>query len=209
MADSTSVPSPGYKTTEFWLSLAAKLLGALFAAGVLGDGTPAMRIAGLAAAVLTQLGYTVSRGIVKAAVALLLVGVLAGPQLACVAAKAEVSTLEAGVLRCSKADEPAAKALALQLGTEAFADALAGMTSDQIWTQVSGDAESAAGAQGLAIASCAFGDLVAQIDRKLHPAPVSPNAQPVARAALVDPLAGAHAALSAFQTKHGITRIAP
>lgn len=205
MADQDPVSAPGYKTTEFWLSLAAKLLGVLFATGVLGDGTPAMRIAGIAAAVLSQLGYTVSRGMVKAAIALLLVGAIAGPQLACAAAKSEVSTLEAGVLRCSKADEPAAKALALQLGTEAFADALSGMTPDRIWEHVSGDAELAASAQGLAIASCAFGDLVAQIDRALHPAPTGP----AARTALVDPLAGAHAALSAFQAKHGITRIAP
>lgn len=103
----TDPPKPGYKTTEFWLSLAAKLLGAAFAAGLIGDGTPLARIAGLAAVVLTSLGYTVNRAMVKAAAALLLLGLFAGPQLACATTastvKAEVKTLEG----CTSADASA------------------------------------------------------------------------------------------------------
>jgi hypothetical protein len=56
---------PGWKTTEFWLSLIAKGLGGAYAAGLIGDGTTLSRIAGLAAVVLTYLGYSVSRGMAK------------------------------------------------------------------------------------------------------------------------------------------------
>lgn len=74
---------PGWQTTEFWLSTAAKLLGILFAAGIIGDGTLAARIAGLAAMVLTALGYSVSRALVKAAGVLLLVGLASTTTIAC------------------------------------------------------------------------------------------------------------------------------
>lgn len=57
--------TPGFKTTEFWLSLAATILGALMSSGLLADGTTAMRIAGVVAIVLGTLGYTVSRGLAK------------------------------------------------------------------------------------------------------------------------------------------------
>lgn len=65
--DTTAVATkPGWKTTEFWLSGAATLLSMLFASGVIGTGTMADKIAGLAALALTTLGYTVSRGMAKA-----------------------------------------------------------------------------------------------------------------------------------------------
>ena len=60
---------PGYKTTEFWLSLLATLLGFLLASGVM-DVVPeeswiAKLIGGLVA-VLATLGYSASRAKVKA-----------------------------------------------------------------------------------------------------------------------------------------------
>lgn len=61
----TITHKPGYKTTEFWLSAAASVLGALFASGALSDGSTVAKVAGLAASVLGALGYTVSRGMVK------------------------------------------------------------------------------------------------------------------------------------------------
>ena len=70
MADSTTAVTPtkpGYKTTEFWLSLAAILLGALFASGAISDGGTVAKVAGLASSVLGALGYTVSRTQLKAA----------------------------------------------------------------------------------------------------------------------------------------------
>jgi hypothetical protein len=56
---------PGYKTTEFWLSLAAMIVGAALASGVFETDSGGDRILGLAATVLASLGYTVSRGIAK------------------------------------------------------------------------------------------------------------------------------------------------
>jgi hypothetical protein len=58
---------PGYKTTEFYFAAAAKLLGILFASGIIASGSTADRIAGLAVAALATLGYTVSRTLVKSA----------------------------------------------------------------------------------------------------------------------------------------------
>jgi hypothetical protein len=68
----TIPPTPvkaGIYTSEFWLGLAAKLLGGAYATGLIGDGTTAARIAGLAVVVLAYFGYTVSRGLVKSAAA--------------------------------------------------------------------------------------------------------------------------------------------
>lgn len=58
---------PGYKTTEFWLSLASMLVGAVFASGLLGQtATPIDdQLLGIIATVLGALGYTVSRTLVK------------------------------------------------------------------------------------------------------------------------------------------------
>jgi hypothetical protein len=56
---------PGYKTTEFWLSFAALCIGAAFASGVFPTESTGEKLLGLAATVLTALGYTVSRTMVK------------------------------------------------------------------------------------------------------------------------------------------------
>jgi hypothetical protein len=62
----TVATKPGYKTTEFWLALAATLLSALFMSGAVTNNT-VLAIAGIAATILTSLGYSVSRGMAKAA----------------------------------------------------------------------------------------------------------------------------------------------
>ena len=59
---------PGYKTTEFWLSLLATLLGFLMASGVMDSVTAdswIAKIAGGLVAVLATLGYSASRAKVK------------------------------------------------------------------------------------------------------------------------------------------------
>jgi len=60
---------PGYKTTEFWLSLCATLLGFLLASGAM-DAAPAdswiAKLVGGVVAVLATLGYSASRAKVKA-----------------------------------------------------------------------------------------------------------------------------------------------
>ena len=65
----------GYKTTEFWLSLIAVLVGALMASGVFDCTTGscpdwqngAAKLCGIVATVLGALGYNVSRTKLKAA----------------------------------------------------------------------------------------------------------------------------------------------
>ena len=58
----------GYKTTEFWLSLLATLLGFLLASGAM-DAAPAdswiAKLVGGVVAVLATLGYSASRAKVK------------------------------------------------------------------------------------------------------------------------------------------------
>lgn len=61
----TTATKPGYKTTEFWLSLLAMIVGLLYTSGVISSGTTADKIAGLAVQVLAALGYSVSRGLAK------------------------------------------------------------------------------------------------------------------------------------------------
>ena len=56
---------PGYKTTEFWLSLMAMVIGTLLASGAIGDASKFGQLLGFLATVLSSLGYTVSRSLVK------------------------------------------------------------------------------------------------------------------------------------------------
>jgi len=57
---------PGWKTTEFWLSLLAIVLGAVAASGALPEGGLALQIIGGVMAILGQLGYVGARAKVKA-----------------------------------------------------------------------------------------------------------------------------------------------
>jgi hypothetical protein len=56
---------PGYKTTEFWLSFAACIVGTLAASGVFPDESTGMKIVGLAMTTLAALGYTTARFMTK------------------------------------------------------------------------------------------------------------------------------------------------
>lgn len=56
---------PGYKSSEWYLSVAAAILGALLASGVLPDDSLWMKLAGLATSLLATLGYQVNRAFVK------------------------------------------------------------------------------------------------------------------------------------------------
>ena len=60
----------GYKTTEFWISFLALLVGTLIASGYIGEDGMAGKVLAFGASALTALGYTISRGIVKKAEAL-------------------------------------------------------------------------------------------------------------------------------------------
>jgi len=69
MSEPTSATA-GYKTSEFWMSLVATLLGFLMASGAL-DGADEnswiVRIVGGVVALLSGMGYTAARAKVKAA----------------------------------------------------------------------------------------------------------------------------------------------
>jgi hypothetical protein len=52
---------PGYKTTEFWISLIAVALGAVQASGLVPNESPWGQMVGMAVVTLVSLGYTGSR----------------------------------------------------------------------------------------------------------------------------------------------------
>lgn len=61
----TAPVKPGYQTTEFWLSLAAILVGAVVSSGIVPETGPYAQVVGLITSVLGGLGYTVSRTMIK------------------------------------------------------------------------------------------------------------------------------------------------
>ncbi|NRA40564.1 MAG: hypothetical protein HRU15_20635 [Planctomycetes bacterium] len=58
---------PGIRSTEFWLSTGATVLGIILASGAIPDGGMAAQIIGGIVSVLASLGYTASRTQVKVA----------------------------------------------------------------------------------------------------------------------------------------------
>lgn len=63
---SITVDKSGWKTTEFWMNLAAVIVAYLMATGIAGDETSLFSRALVAvAAALAALGYTASRAVVK------------------------------------------------------------------------------------------------------------------------------------------------
>lgn len=52
---------PGYKSTEFWLSLAAACVGGLMASGVIAPESTTSQVVGLISSALVALGYTGAR----------------------------------------------------------------------------------------------------------------------------------------------------
>ncbi len=56
---------PGIKTTEFWMSFVAMVLGFVTANNVFPEDQPIGKIIALAVSVLAALGYTVARSMVK------------------------------------------------------------------------------------------------------------------------------------------------
>lgn len=106
---------PGWKTSEFWLNIAAMLLGALFASGLLVNNT-AIQIAGMAATVLGALGYTVVRGGAKKGPTAILLVLLLVPasstQAGCGNSRDRLANGVGAFVDCMK---PATKAAAAEL----------------------------------------------------------------------------------------------
>lgn len=60
-------PKPGIYSSEWWLSLAVVILGAVMASGLIVEGSWISQLIGALLAAAGAVGYTASRGIVKAA----------------------------------------------------------------------------------------------------------------------------------------------
>ena len=56
---------PGYKTTEFWMTVAADVLGLVTLSGAIVEGTTMSTIVGGAIIVLSTLGYDAARSKAK------------------------------------------------------------------------------------------------------------------------------------------------
>jgi drug/metabolite transporter (DMT)-like permease len=67
MSNNETPRKPGYKTSEFWLSLICIVIGALIAGDFVGAESMGGKVLAFAASAFTALGYSVSRGIVKKA----------------------------------------------------------------------------------------------------------------------------------------------
>lgn len=66
-ASESPAPKAGWKTTEFWLSFAAVLVGTVTASGVIPADSVWERVVGLVVAALAALGYTGARLALKKA----------------------------------------------------------------------------------------------------------------------------------------------
>jgi len=51
----------GWKSSEFWLTIAAWIVGSLIDSGFLVDGSPALNGIGMLSAAMTQMGYSYAR----------------------------------------------------------------------------------------------------------------------------------------------------
>jgi hypothetical protein len=56
---------PGYRTTEFWITVAVVFLSLLMTSGLIGDASPVAKIIGLIVDTAAAMGYTYSRGLAK------------------------------------------------------------------------------------------------------------------------------------------------
>lgn len=65
MSDNMNTTKPGYKTTEFWLSFAAVIVGAIQASGIVPSEGPWNQVLGMAISALVALGYTGARMAMK------------------------------------------------------------------------------------------------------------------------------------------------
>lgn len=151
---------PGWQTTEWYLSLAAMLLTALYASGVIPTGGLPATIAAIAATVLTALGYKVSRTLIKtasAAALLVLLAIGAAASLTSCAASEKIVVDEGHqIVDCARLDADKIAVVAGQLAAAVAAYLVTGRAVD--WDAIEASAEAA----GLAIGGCALGPVIAQ-----------------------------------------------
>ena len=61
----TKEVTPGYKSSEFWLTVASSAVGLAVASGAFPMESPTGKLMGLLMMILANLGYSVSRGMAK------------------------------------------------------------------------------------------------------------------------------------------------
>lgn len=120
----------------------------------------------------------------------------------CATVKSDLVAFKDGAVTCLKSDEPAAKALGLELITIAAADLLQGKSPEDTFEDVKVRAEAGAKSQGVAVAACAFDDTLAKLESLLHP-----KAPALFATFERDPLDAGRAALGAFEAAHGVTSV--
>jgi len=67
MENNTNNIKPGFKTTEFWLSFAAVMVGAVQASGIIPSEGAWNQVLGLVVSALVAMGYTGARIAIKKA----------------------------------------------------------------------------------------------------------------------------------------------
>ena len=65
MADEVIPAKPGYKTSEFWVTVVVTLAGLAMASGLIAPGSGWDKAIGLVTSTLAAMGYSASRGNVK------------------------------------------------------------------------------------------------------------------------------------------------
>lgn len=113
---------------------------------------------------------------------------------ACATLGTRVEAVKDGTVTCLKSDEPAIKALGLQLVVIAAGDLFSGKSVDEAWYDVETTAELGARTRGIAVAACAFDDTIKDLEALLHPS-------------FIDPLLTGRAALAHFESVHGVTAV--
>lgn len=152
----TTTQKPGWKTSEFWLTKLSMVIGGLLASGLLTSESW-LRALGIACVVLSSLGYTVSRTMVKTAAVLALV---AFGFHGCATTKAAAGRVAGDVVDCMKPD---AKAAIGELAP-AFRDIVKNATADNgrvDWAPV----RAVAAPLKSAATRCAFTAVIAEVLR--------------------------------------------
>jgi hypothetical protein len=187
----TTTTKPGHKTTEFALGLLAIILTALYTTGAIPTDGPWAKLAAIGATVLTAIGYTVSRTLVKTAAMLALFVLATSSQVGCAETKGAVGRVAGDVVDCMKPDATAA------IGelAPAFRDIVKNATGDNgkiDWAPV----KTVASPLKSAATRCAFSAVIAEVLRP-HPKAGAPQSSAL-EADPVDVLAGYRAIKSTW-----------
>lgn len=166
--------TPGYKTTEFWLKIAALLVSTLIASNAIPVGGIWEKLISISALLLGSLGYTVSRTMIKTAAMLFFVMAIAHTSTGCAWFKSESKAVATDVVDCTKASAvgaikefgPAIDALLL------YATGANGVVSSEAL-------EDAGKGFAKEIGGCVIADSIARALKPSLPDPNAPKSSPL------------------------------